>query len=81
VVSCEFAVVSVLWVEIGRGIGFTGAHVVNMAALLHERKASKVCQTKISTTDVGLDEYIGRFAGESGCVQIDDPLNDIGENE
>ena len=55
-VSCEFAVVSVLWVEIGRGIGFTGAHVVNMAALLHGRKASKVCQTKISTTDVGLDE-------------------------
>ena len=55
-VSCEFAVVSVLWVETGRGICFTGAHVVNVAALFHERKASQVCQTKVPTTDVGLDE-------------------------
>ena len=55
-VSCEFAVVSVLWVEIGRGVCLAGAHVVNVATLFHERKANQVCQTKISITDVGLDE-------------------------
>ena len=55
-VSHEFAVVGVLWVEIGRGMRLAGAHVVNVAALFHERKASQVCQTKISIIDVGLDQ-------------------------
>ena len=52
----ELLVVGVLWVDAGRRMCRTGAHVVNVAALLHECKAYQVCQAKLSAADTRLGE-------------------------